>query len=248
MRSFGRLRPWIFASRYRDKIVPRETIFQRGWFDGRVLFRVCFSRAFLGERDQGGGELFVEGEKVFDPLAVVVERLRAVAAVTARSSRRGPSPGRAAWRAGHTGRPAWRRGIACARPAPLAPLLRRPRVVSRSALPATESCCRPVYLNSGNPILVVHIPAAPKPCASPKRERRNGSRGVGHKVNEIACNNRFRHETHGNVMAILRRNRRDQQISRFGWRISTKKRGVLAYSRVVSACSFAVIANSRLGP
>ena len=46
-----------------------------------VLIWLRFSSAFLDGGNKRRGELFVEGKEVFDALAVVLERLRAVAEV-----------------------------------------------------------------------------------------------------------------------------------------------------------------------
>ncbi len=48
---------------------------------GSVLIQASSLSPFLGRGNERGGEFFVEGEEVFDALAVVLEGLRAVAEV-----------------------------------------------------------------------------------------------------------------------------------------------------------------------
>ena len=66
------LRPFDFAQ---DKLGMTA----RG--AGGTLVLLGFAAGFFGGGEQGHGEFFIEGEEVFDALAVVFERLRAVTAV-----------------------------------------------------------------------------------------------------------------------------------------------------------------------
>jgi hypothetical protein len=74
----GRARRKLRGDYSRRKAAREEYVFK-----ATVASACGFAAAsdFLGGREKGGGEFFVEGEEVFDALAVVVEGLRTITEV-----------------------------------------------------------------------------------------------------------------------------------------------------------------------